>query len=272
MPRTPSRCNSRVLSRIRILLLLPLAVLIACGSGQTATTPIDLSGKWQIAATTVTTNPVSGFLGELQFSAGTVTGELEPSLASFSSPFALNCATGMAQATGTLDAANKLTVAVPAGGGTATITAAFGSDPQTSVNGSYQIVGGSCPMSATPMTMTQYASATGTYIGTLTRLNPDGTLAPGQTSSVIMVLNQATTPDPSGYYPVTGTVTATGYCSESSTIIDAGSTGSLVTPVGPGFAISLDPTASTMTMQNWYFPSAADVNCRWGFTGTLTRQ
>jgi hypothetical protein len=178
----------------------------------------------------------------------------------------------MAQATGTLDNANNLTLTVPAGGGTATITAAFGSDPQTSVNGSYQIVGGSCPTPATPMTITQYAPATGTYTGTLTRLNPDGTIAPGLTSSVIMVLNQATTPDSSGYYPVTGTITATGYCSESSTITNAGATGSLLTPLGQGSASSLDPTASTMTMQNWYFPSAADQNCRWGFTGTLTRQ
>jgi hypothetical protein len=181
----------------------------------------DLSGGWFISVDYTLPNatfqyiypPVQGFGGLLQFANGTVSGILAPyvslsSCGTVSSPTAV---------TGTIDANNNLTLTLPVGGGTATITATLGTNPQALVDGSFKVVGGFCSMSATPMTMAQYAPVTGTYTGTFSVPNSDGVPTSGTTITLTAVLTQSTTANSGGAYPVTGTFTVTGACTDSGT-------------------------------------------------------
>jgi hypothetical protein len=212
----------------------------------------SLSGNWGIYSDyTLPVNgqyiypKITGFNGALQFANGTVSGTLLP----YSTPFPLCGTLTPAAVTGTIDSNNNLTLTVPLGGslGTATITATLGSNPQTLADGSYQVTGGSCDLPATPMTIAQYAPATGTYSGTLNEA-VDGTEVPGTNVTLTVVLNQSTTPNASGAFPVNGTYTVSGACTDSGTLpmiaADGGNLGTASSSLT--FFASPNPTASNM--------------------------
>jgi len=259
----------------RLLLLFPLATLLACGSSSpspSASTTSNFS-NWQIRMLYGTSSTTVGmFTGALQISNGLVTGSLMPY------PDASTKCMAPSQSfavTGTLDASNNLILSVPmAGAGTATITAALPANPEAVTNGSFQIAGGTCVMSATPMTISQFASATGTYIGTLTVIDMTGNPVPGDTITATAVLTQSATPNNLGEFPLSGTITATGACNDRATLIGTlvagGGLDSFVT--GPVFIAEIDPTASTISGAVFIDPTAADTRCYAAFNGTLTRQ
>jgi hypothetical protein len=189
----------------------------------------NLSGTWGVSADYTLPNnlgqyvypKILGFGGILQFANGTVSGTLYPNSNLFGGCGFL----AAAAVTGTIDSTNNLTLTVPLGGsyGTATITATLGSNPQTLADGSYQVTGGSCALPATAMTIAQYAPTTGTYSGIFSIATAFSSGIPATEVTVTAVLSQSTTPDSSGtYYPVTGTYTISGACTDSGNIAQSG--------------------------------------------------
>ena len=225
-------------------LLLSALLTLGCGgvkpTGTTATpSPYTFSGDWGANSTAIALVAVAQFVGDLTSSNGLVSGTL-----------------------------------APIGGGTATLTATLGSNLNTSVAGTYQIAGGSCPMPATPMTIAEYAPVTGTYSGMFSVLSIPSN--PNINISVTAVLTQSPTPDAIGAFPVTGTVTTTGACATSFTL--SGSYvwgGQLLGGSSPQqFIGSFDPTASTSTF-TFLSESVASPGCPNApqiFAGSLTRQ
>lgn len=257
----------------RILLLLPLIGTIACGSSPSTTVTSRLSGNWNVSGTynfgsSISEPPVIGFNGALQFSNGLVT-ETGSLTLFFSSNSTTNCTYGNAIdnslpiAKGTLDTNNNLTLSFPISGGTATYTATLGSNPKTLTDGSFQIIGGACAMSATPMTIAQYAPLTGTYIGTL-NYSSNGNI------TVTAYLTQSTNADANGHYPITGTVNVTGTCTNSTTFsgyVAGNSITNINAPIAFSFFGNFDPSATTINPL--YYTS---VNCAEESQGTITRQ
>src|ERR1039458_1707132 len=200
-------------SGLRIALLLPAAALIGCTLPSTPPTDSEpASGNWLVSYYGSGVLPqVSGFVGALQFSSGSISGILTPEPPPNPTGLLLPTCTTFAPTavTGMIDASNNLTLSLPIGGGTATITATIGSNPETPATGSFQIAGGTCAMSAASMTITEYAPVTGTYTGSFTNMQ-NGTASP-----VTAVLTQSTTANGNGVFPLTGTVSLTGACNAS---------------------------------------------------------
>jgi len=256
-------------------LLLSALLTLGCGgvkpTGTTATpSPYTFSGDWGANSTAIALVAVAQFVGDLTSSNGLVSGTLAPIGGGTCSALLLP----PASASGTVDSVGHLTITMPAGGGTATLTATLGSNLNTSVAGTYQIAGGSCPMPATPMTIAEYAPVTGTYSGMFSVLSIPSN--PNINISVTAVLTQSPTPDAIGAFPVTGTVTTTGACATSFTL--SGSYvwgGQLLGGSSPQqFIGSFDPTASTSTF-TFLSESVASPGCPNApqiFAGSLTRQ
>lgn len=265
-------------SRLRLALLLPAAALIGCAlhSAPPATSSEPAPGNWLVSYYGSGVLPqVSGFVGALQFSSGSVSGVLTPEPPPNVTGLILpTCTTFVPTAvTGSIDASNNLTLSLPIGGGTATISATIGSNPETAATGSFQIAGGTCAMSAVSMTITEYAPVTGTYTGSFTNMQ-NGTLDP-----VTAVLTQSTTPTADGVFPLTGTVSLTGACNASFAVDSSYSyaRGDLVEALSgdpnnapPNFGLMgyNDPTASTITRA----ALGGGLNGCDIFEGTLTRQ
>jgi hypothetical protein len=270
----------------RIAVLLPLTLLLGCGAAPTSTpspsTYLNLTGNWEAAGNPVGTtglvpipSPIANFTGALQSTNGSVTGTLRVS--AFAASGAAICPSFDTDlpATGALDTANNLTLTVPLSGGVATITATLPQNLHTFISGSYQVVGGTCPMPATPMKLTQYASATGTYTGTFSQGGLT-TPVPGTATPVTVVLTQSATPNADGQFPLIGSITATGSCAATLTITTGIVTGSEITPTPLGpilpsaveFLGVIDPTAETLVGLFGNFPTCGSQ----GYQGTLTRQ
>jgi hypothetical protein len=134
------------------------------------------------------------------------------------------------------------------------------------------------------MTIAQYAPVTGTYTGTFTIPNTQSN-APtaGSSISVTAVLTQATTSNSSGQFPITGTVSVTGACTDTATLASTGTvngseiysasdTGNVLT--GPLFVGEITPSASTILWAE-FTDASNGSNCNAGiylYQGTLTRQ
>jgi hypothetical protein len=277
--------RSRVLTLVargrRILLMMPLAAVIGCGSGLTppaSTGPyLNLNGNWEAIGTSgippALTTPIAAFMGALQSSGGVVTGTLR----AFDASNFLNPCVPFTQGlpvTGTLSSGGNLVLTVPISGGTATLTATLGSTLQTFATGTWQIVGGDCAMPSTSMAITQFAPVTGTYVGTLT----SSLGSPTVSSTITAVLTQSATPDAEGQFPLTGTVTSTGVCAGTGPLVPelVSGNGIFTVPGGMGFPGS--------SVSGAFLPSGAtiqvavvgfyDLNCLLvpSLDGTLTKQ
>jgi len=270
-------------SHLRILLLLPIAAILGCGASPTQSSPTspNLSGDWLAlaaptpigSATTTLPTPIGEFVGALQFTGNTAAGTFRAI-----DPTYLNPCVSFTQdlpVTGTLDAANHLTLTLPISGGTATITATLPQNSQTYTLGNWQIVGGACAMPATTIVIAQFAPVTGTYTGILNVLDLTTHLpVPGSATTVSAVLTQSTTPTADGQFPLSGTVTASGACSGSFPIINEVVFGGVILPFIPtgsstiGFLGAVEPTATTLV-------GGIDPYSACGsqfYQGTLTRQ
>jgi len=262
----------------RLLLLSPLAALLACGSNPTPSTPsspyLNLSGDWVALATPnpstpgVLPTPIQDFMGALQSSGGTVTGTLHA--ISLSSCVLL---TQDLPATGTIDLNGDLTLTVPIAGGTATISATI-TTPESYTNGTWQIAGGACAMPATAIEIAQFAPATGTYTGVLNVIDTTtGLPVTGTATNVTVSLDQSTTPNADGEFPLTGTITATGACAGSFPITNEVVSGGIFMPAsftGPLGVLNggIIPTGTTLIADFMPDPACGSQL----YNGILTRQ
>jgi hypothetical protein len=268
------RCASRV---ALLLSAVALACVLGCGSTATSATSFpNISGNWEIVGTTKSppglASPISGFFGALQSSNGAVTGTLYAVSADPSAP----CVsfTEDLPVTGTIDAANNLSLNTTIAGGTATIQVTLTQDLQTfNTGGTYAITGGACAMPSTPMNAIQIPPITGTYTGTLTLSQS----SPAVTANVTAQLVQSTTPTADGHFPLSGTITISGGCPSSIPVSDeyvvgpsiqgAGDPnllGAILPPVPPATSYSILATVGA-------FSSACSPNFSiW--SGTLTPQ
>jgi hypothetical protein len=247
------------------------APTIAYTPASPATITAGLSGSWLISANYTFPNgsfqynypPVGGFGGLLQFSSGTVSGTLTPYV------FPSSCTVPSPTAvTGTIDANNNLTLTLPVGGGTATITATLGTNPLALVDGSFKVVGGFCAMPATPMTVAQYTPVTGAYTGTFSVPNSDGAPTSGTTITLTTILTQSSTPNANGFYPVTGTFTVTGACTDSGSFtgLTAGG-GGIDNLASPDLVGSVSPSGDGI-----YDAVFSSTKCSITYQGSLVRQ
>lgn len=203
--------------KIPVLALAILGVLCGCGGGAgsgpgSAPSPfLVVDGNWEAGAvpaagSTGLPMPIANFTGALHSSQGVVTGTMRAFDPTFTSP----CVGLMEDlaVTGTIDAANHLTLTVPISKGVATIQATLTANLQAFTSGTYQVVGGACAMPPTTMNIEQFLPLTGTYAGTLSEALP----ANGLMVTVTAMLTQATAPDVDGRFPLSGTVTVSGGC------------------------------------------------------------
>jgi hypothetical protein len=270
---SPEALNGSImLVKIRLVFLLPLAALLACGSNGplvSAVPTYTFSGDWGATSTFVSLSiPIAGFFGSLSASGGTVSGTLVP----ITNASCGAASTGIA-VSGSVDASGNLTVTLPVGGGTASLNATLAANPQTLVGGSYQIVGGTCAMSVTPMTIAEYAPLDGTYTGTFNILT---TPTSGTATNVTAVLTQSITPNANGMFPVTGTVTTSGACTASFTLSNSVVWGGFLTASdSSGYYVvvgSFNPAGTTAQLAVFANKNATTGCPSWEFAGALTRQ
>lgn len=209
-------------------------------------------------------------MGALQSSGGTVTGTFRAISTTF--PQCVSFTQDL-QVTGTIDANNNVTLTIPIAGGTATIAATI-TTPQSYSNGTWQIAGGSCAMTSTPIQIAEFAPVTGTYTGVFNALDTTTNLpVPGTATNVTATLLQATTPNSDGQFPLSGTITATGACTGSFPITNEVVSGGIFMPVQPGSSTviltgGIIPTGTTLL--GGIIPYGACGSQL--YYGTLTRQ
>jgi hypothetical protein len=234
-----------------------------------APTTANLSGGWRIVADYTLPNGtfqytyprVNGFDGVLQFANGAVSGTLAPFVTSGCTAFSPIAVTGA------IDANSNLTLTLPVGGGTATITATLGTNLQALADGSFKIVGGSCATPATPMTIAQFTPVAGTYTGTFSVSNSYGAPVPGTIVTLTTVLSQSSTPDASGTYPVTGTYTVTGGCTDSGSLTGLTADPGFISNSSFTFFGNVSPSGDGI-----YNAVFSSTKCTANYQGTLTRQ
>ncbi len=270
-------------------------LLLLCGCGRPAVVPTPrpvlprtpivpsvlsaLPGDWLALGMPTPsgtfTFPVAGFSGAIAVSGTTIAGIFR----AFAPDAAAVCpsVTTAIHFTGTLDAANNLTLTAPLSGGTATITAGLSQNLQTYTPGSYQVVGGTCAMPATAMHLAQFASATGTYTGTFNAMDlSTNTIIPGTATALTATFVQSSTPAADGQFPLTGTVISTGACA-GKLVITAGTVSGgailghpplVAAPPSGDFNGALNPTATTLIGGYSLFSGCPSLS----YFGTLTRQ
>ena len=271
----------------RAAFLLSIATILAgCGgvspTGTTTTTPnpYTFSGEWS-AQLAPLANPVSiavvEFVGTLSASNGTVTGSLIPIPGNVSSPCLAPSITPIS-VSGAVDSSGNLSITLPVGGGTATLTAALSTNLETENPGSFKIVGGTCAMPSTPMEIAQYAPLNGTYKGTFNLLNSSGLPTTGNPITVTAMLTQSSTPNANDEYPVTGSITTTGTCTANITLANTYVLGGVLISEDSTFNYSLtasfDPTGTT-ALVGLFVVDASSTGCPFtlqAFVGSLTRQ
>ncbi len=240
-----------------------------------------LPGDWialvkPVAATTpVLPTPIASFSGALTVTGTTITGTFR----AFAPDFAGSCPslTAALPVSGTLDANNNLTLTGTVSGGTVTITAALPQNLHAYIPGSYQIVGGTCPVPATAIDLAQFAPVTGTYTGTYNANDPaTNAPIPDSATTITAVLTQSTIPSVDGDFLLTGTVTSKGACT-GQLPIDTGSVSgggifshSLLgtSSVVGSFNGAINPSATTL-IGNFYLLRTCPNQV---YLGTLIRQ
>ncbi len=217
-----------------LFFVLSLTLLAGCGAG-TPSSPAPpaaipaLSEDWSLLGIATSPanlpTPVPLLTGTLTSSGATVTGTLRAYAGFPPGPDpSVPCVAPLTPllVSGTVDAAGNLNLTIPIANGIATITGLLAADHHTSATGSLTITGGACAMAATPMHITNFANATGTYTGTLDEYTVNSTgitvIVPNTATPITVTLTEATTPNALGAFPVTGSVITTGACPAQFTI------------------------------------------------------
>ena len=254
-----------MLSKLRFLLLMPLAALLACGTSSPSTAVAGSgapTGDWVLVASPGTAN-ASQFSGAL-----TVTGTSATGVFGANSPAI--CTAGaqtFSAVTGSV-VNNVLTLTSPSTSGgvmTATIqlpliTNSIGTQ---SASGTIQITGGTCVVASSPLVATYIPSFTGTYTGTLS----------GPVSGTATLTLTESSANASGQFPTTGVLST--FTSTNCSLGTAISTAGLVT----GTSVQLAAGNTTITASAGSTASTLNVTfngapgCATGtYTGTLTHQ
>lgn len=270
-----------------LALLLPVAVLIGCTLPSTSSTNTGLTGNWtnwQIQAGTAIASPPAGlyFVGAIQLQGTQSTAVFTTS--GFGAPSPGN-GTEVLDLLGTYNSSTGVVGLFPA----TTNSAAYGigfTQPSTNtvipvgiVSGcvyplNYQGVECLALVAINPAVGVNIAPLTGTYVGALN----DGT--PGMSGTATLVLTQSSTPNSSGQFPLSGTITfpadsGFGTADLGGTVSGEGITlsDSSAAPNSPTVNVtaSASPDASQITVSNLLYsnfgPGAVFI-----YTGTLTRQ
>ena len=272
-------------SRLRIASLIPLATLLGCTLPSTPTTTSAPTGNWdnwQIQAGTAITSPPTGlyFTGAVQvqgtqssavFTSAGLTGAGPATVLNFLGTY--NSSTGDV-------ALYPATTGSPAYGIGYTAPSTNTVIPVGIFSGcvyplNYQGVECLALISLSPAVGVQIAPLSGTYVGTLTDSS-----SPTLSGTATLVLTQATTPNSSGQFPLSGTITfpagsGFGTAPLGGTVAGEGITlsDSSAAPNSPTVNVTAaaSPDASQITVSNLLYsnfgPGAVFI-----YTGTLIRQ
>jgi len=268
--------------------LLPILLALTAGCGGSGTpmtqsaSPYTFSGDWgtRLPPGVAPGNaPIGAFVGTLSASNGMISGMLTPLFSNSIAPACGSTSFTPAPVSGTIDSGGNLTLTLPVGGGTATLTATLSTNPETLVNGMYKVTGGTCAMPSTAMQIGQFAPLTGTYSGTFNAVNLlSGQPLAGTSTAITAVLTQSTTPNSNGQFPITGMVTVTGACSASfSFSSDSFVWGGNLLGFGDpsyGLGAASDPAgiSAIALFTNDVGGKQCPYNNQYTFEGTLTRQ
>jgi hypothetical protein len=265
---------------LRSLLLLPLAVLIACGSSapsaSTGVTPV--SGDYVLSVTSAASGPTS-FTGGLNISGSTVSGAFQFGNA------ASACNGTTLPVTGAIASSNLLTLTSSVfAGNTATITIQFpltqNNTYTSSASGTVQIAAGSsgtnCALSLANIAAIYLAPYNGTWTGTII----NGTISGTATLVVAEPITTGTTfnLNASGQFPATGTLSfSTSTCTISSIPLTGQVTGytlqlnQSVSGSQNPIVVSATETTNPVTF-NVLIPSGSTSTCPAGaYSGTISQ-
>jgi hypothetical protein len=238
-----------------------------------------IKGNWEMHSTSTQAVSLPEIAGSFSTSNGAVTGVFH-TLA----PNACMTTTTYVPAAGSIDAQGNVALTSSAfNGSVLKLTGQLSADGKTLSNANYFVSGGSCgfPVVAgaatVPMTATQYAAISGTYVGTFTDSD-------GDALSVTANLTQTDSPDANGVYHLSGNASfPTNPCLNAPVVADSTVTGNMasttysqtvngaVTTVVANGVFSAD--ASSLTVTNWTL-SGGTGRCSGTITGTglLTKQ
>ena len=268
--------------RLRFALLLPLAVLIGCTlppatPSPSNPTPSGSWTNWQIQAGAAITSPPNtypSFLGAIQVQ-GTQASGIFTTVEPIGAP---TPSSTVEDYSGSL---NTSTQAVTL----ATYGYAFGytqpATPYTLVP--VGVIGGcvyppgyagaEClAIFASPSVGVEIAPLTGTYAGTLTSATPS------MSGTATLTLTQSATPNPSGAFPLTGSIVFPGSSNLGTSLLSGTVSGEGISlsylsaaVIGPNisFTGSTNPTGTQITVSNLTW---AQTGPSFTFTGTLTLQ
>ncbi|MGP8260796.1 MAG: hypothetical protein ACLQM6_12690 [Acidobacteriaceae bacterium] len=266
-------------SGLRLLFLLPLAALVACGSSSPSKGGAAPASGTYVLSVTAGTSGATTFTGGLNISGSAVSGLFQFSNA------ASACNGTYIPVTGTIDSSNLLTLTSSVfAGNTATITIQFPLIQNTtytsSASGTAQIAAGSsgtnCAISSSTIAALYLAPYTGTWTGSINYETVSGTatlvVAEPITTGTTFNLNA------SGQFPATGTLSfSTSTCTISSIPLTgevAGYTLQLNQSVSGSqnpIIASASETTNPVTF-NVLIPSSSTVNCPSGtYSGTITQ-
>ena len=188
------------------VLLLAVLVVAACGGspGDPVTPAPNLTGNWTIdsseSATGALPQTLFNLTGALQSSGSEVTGILRPAILSQGTP----CLLPVLNLKGSINSHRDLTLASALPNGTI-IKLSLALSVGQPYAGTVELDGGSCPIPSTAVTGMEIANTSGTFSGALTPEITGSTAASTQGNGTL-VLTQSTTPDSTGRFPATGTL------------------------------------------------------------------
>jgi len=269
-------------TRASIALLLPLACLLGCSLPYTPPPLSSNWANWQIqAGTAITSPPTAPYLvGALQGANSALTGTFNMQQAgSGVTPQVVNF-------TGTYDptTGNLALTGSPVAGMGIGVMLSVPADPTDVATGTLLFQCGVCANGLSlPAAGVQIAPLNGTYSGTVTGCLGSGNTddCVGITGTASLVLTQSSTPNASGQFPLTGTITFPsssnlGTITLSGTVAGEGITLTNPCPCavsGPMISLtaSTNPAATQITISNLnYTGGGTDIHVT--FTGTLALQ
>jgi hypothetical protein len=248
-------------NQMHFLALCCVVLLVGCAvqPNSSSTSPLGAATNWQIEAGTSITAPPAGVLtGALQTQGSQVTGVFS------GTPL---CGTPQVMSfAGTIDSSGNLTLAPTPP--YFYVQLAVPANPTTVSTGTMSMIGQFCALATAPgpAVGVEIASLTGTFAGPVTSSSASGNLS--------LMLTQSATPNGSGQFPLTGTLTfSNGACVENGLASLAGTVsgiGLTLDAQNISVAASTNPAATQLTATSITLPPGS---CASGvFSGTLARQ
>jgi hypothetical protein len=281
--------GSEMSSRIRVALLLPLAGFIGCtlpsNPSSSGPTPTGSWSNWQIQAGTAISSPPNtypSFVGAIQIQ-GTQTSGIFTTIYAPGTP---TPSTTVEDYAGSFVSSTGNVTLATYGFGFSYIQPTMPNTPvPVGVTGGCvyppSYIGPEClAIFASPSVGVQIAALTGTYVGTLTDPTKPSMIGVG---TGVLTLTQASTPNSSGQFPLTGTFAFTSDITLGTNPVTGTVSGEGITVSGEGITLSDTSTAGNgpnisltgstnssgtqITVSNLTW---AETGVTYTFTGTLT--